>query len=198
MAIVPRLIIPLLLLVLVALSGCDDGAKGAAAGSEGADDAASPEASATPSEDELSGDEPSEDDPSEQESTEQEAPESGRSQVSTEDFCDGIHPVLVAQDGEKRGRAAMDLLSDGLPEEMSADARQGLQVLVDLSPYFGDTKELFRSYYALGSEDKADVHALAGFVVTACGPDLVSDLMPALPEDLLSDLPSDLASLLPS
>lgn len=197
MAIVPRLIIPLLLVVLVALSGCDDGAKGAAASSEGADDAASPEASATPNEDE----------PTEQDAPEQDAPEddgsaSTQESVTTEQFCDGIHPVLVARDGEERGRAAMELLSDGLPDEMSADARQGLQVLVDLSPYFGDTKELFRSYYALASEDKDDVHALAGFVMTACGADLVADLMPSLPDDLLSDLPSDLpselASLLPS
>lgn len=200
MAVVPRVIVPLLLVVLFALSGCDDGAEGAAANSEATEDAASaPEASTAPSEDEAGPDSSESTDPGEStDPTDDAVPEATRRPVSTKAFCEGIHPVLVAKDGSARGQAAMDLLSDGLPEEMETDAREGLQVLVDLSPYFDDTKELFRSYYALGAEDKRDVHALAGFVMTACGADLIADLMPTLPEDLVSDLPSDLASLLPS
>lgn len=191
-----RVFVPLLLLVLVAFAGCDNGGSDASASDGGAEDA-----SASPRAEDPSGDPEADDgaegDPEETRS-EDESSETSRSTVTTEAFCDGIHPVLVAGDGEQRGRAAMDLLSEGLPEAMPDDARQGLQVLVDLSPYFDDTRELFRSYYALGSEDKRDVHALAGFVMRACGADLIAELTPTLPDDLISELPSDLASLLPS
>lgn len=179
-----RIVAPLILLLALVLTGCDEGN-----GSDAAANDSGEEPSATPTP-------PEEDEPSQDESTPSTSPETTRT-TTTKAFCHGIHPILTADTGEERGRAAMELLSDGLPADMSAQARDGLQVIVDLSPYFGDVEELFQSYYALGEQDKESVHAFAGYVTTECGKDLIKDLMPRLPRDLVSELPRELASLLP-
>ncbi|MDN5894982.1 MAG: hypothetical protein L0H93_13275 [Nocardioides sp.] len=194
----PRYLIPFLLVIAVALTGCDNGNQGGAedSGAAGVDS----DASTTPSEAGSAPEGPDAGDDESSGSTSSPPPDPGptTAPVTSDAFCKGIRPIITGEGGEERGEVAMDLLSDGLPTNMPENARSGLQVLVDLSPYFSDTTELFRSYYALGDADKTSVHAFAGYVMSECGKNLVKDLMPKLPQDLISELPSDLSSLLPA
>lgn len=178
-----RIVAPLLVLLALVLSGCDEGGSGDTSAPDTGEETS---ATATP-----------EEEPSEEQASASTEPQPQTTHTTTKAFCHGIHPILTADTGEERGEAAMKLLSDGLPADMSARARAGLQVIVDLSPYFGDVEELFQSYYALGEQDKESVHAFAGYVTTECGRDLIKDLMPRLPKDLVAELPSELATLLP-
>lgn len=116
------------------------------------------------------------------------------SAVTPDEFCTGIGKVLSADDADTARTEALELLSDGFPEDMSEEALDGMQVLVDISGSLGSTTQAFEAYRGLSSQERASVNALARYLLAECGIDLIKDLVPDLPSELPSWVPTELPS----
>ncbi len=169
---------PLLLTVLVA--GCNDSSpQNASAGTEPSPSVSSP---AAPS-------------------------PRGTTAISEQQFCDNIVAVFASHPkGEKTADPLTELMAEGVPAEMSAEAKGGVQVIIDNSGKLQDPKAIAETYRALTPADRESINALITYVVSACGTDILKGLVALLPEavpdELKSlspeDLPSELREMLPS
>ncbi|MDT0203729.1 hypothetical protein [Nocardioides sp. AE5] len=124
--------------------------------------------------------------------------------ISEEEFCDNIVAVISSTDASKD--PLVDLLSDGMPAEMSPEATAGVQVLIDNAGKMSDPKDVFKVYQDLPEADQESLQALGMYVGTACGEQMLKQMVALLPSEVpeglksLSpeDLPSQLQELLPS
>lgn len=126
------------------------------------------------------------------------SPSPSSSPVTSDEFCAGIGRVLAADDADTARTEALELLSDGFPDDMSEEALAGMQVLVDISGSLGSTTKAFEAYRDLSSEERKSVNALARYLLSTCGIDLIKDLTPSLPSELPSWVPTELPSEWPS
>ena len=113
--------------------------------------------------------------------------------VTASEFCRGAQAAIKA--GAPQELAVV--VADGLPDDMSADAVAGLQVLIDMAPQLRTAPSALSAYRGLSSAQRGDVTALAGYFTITCGKNLVAELIPTvkkLPSELLSRLPSELPS----
>ncbi|KQY55431.1 MULTISPECIES: hypothetical protein [unclassified Nocardioides] len=121
--------------------------------------------------------------------------------VTSKQFCDDAKDALKGDSASQVLQQVATVVADGLPEDMPQDAVDGIQVLIDIAPQLEKTSTALKAYTDLSSEKRGKVNALATYLTTTCGQNLVADIIPALkdiPSELLSLLPSDLPTVMPS
>lgn len=106
--------------------------------------------------------------------------------VGVAEFCTLVRTVTTA-DAEERGAAVLVLLQRGLPADLRGDAKDGLQVLLDVAPELTGVRASWRAYRDLDDAQRSDLRSFGWFVTKECGQDYLADLVPDLPE--LSELP---------
>ncbi len=112
------------------------------------------------------------------------SPEAAPQRVSTDEFCTLVGTVTTTDGGERQD-AVLEVLQRGLPDDLTGDAKDGLQVFLDLAPELTGVRASVSAYRDLGRSQRADLRSFGWFITKSCGRDYLSDLLPDVP-----DLPS--------
>jgi len=91
--------------------------------------------------------------------------------ASKDDFCDAIEGLTKAgSDFGKSRDAFADLGDTGTPEGISADAREGFEILVDLADEADSNEDAEKSAKDLSSDEKKKVDAFGKYAGKTCAP----------------------------
>jgi hypothetical protein len=114
--------------------------------------------------------------------------------ASKEDFCDAFEKVGNAGDDFGKGKDAISELEDtGTPDDISDDAREGFEILLDVVDGADSSKEAEEAADDLSKDDAEKVEAFTTYTIKKCTDlgDLPSDLPSDMPTELPSDFPTE-------